>query len=126
MITMTKEIQESVLDYLQDDGTLPNYSDNFYAFYYRCMQADMSPFDADRYAILNTLFHYDIGMENARAIDNWMYDHDTEINFRDIYDLTNSEEDKTLLENISKELNLNLDFTNWIQEDYKHYDFFEE
>jgi hypothetical protein len=123
MIKITDEIREEVLDYLEmdiyDDNT--DYSDEFYSFYYRCMKADMHYADADRYAILNTLFNYDIGMENARLIDNWMYYHDEEI-----YELNaTNKEDKSKVALAVAELGLNLDFDGWIKEDYSEYKFFE-
>lgn len=77
--------------------------------------------DADRYAILNTLFNYDIGMDNARDIDSWMYHHDEEI-----YELkATSKEDKSKVALAVAELGLNLDFSGWIKEDYSEYKFFE-
>ena len=77
--------------------------------------------DADRYAILNTLFNYDIGMDNARAIDGWMYEHGEEI-----YELNPTNiEDKSNVALAVAELGLNLDFSEWIKEDYPEYKFFE-
>lgn len=71
---ITNEIREKVLEYLgmdiYDNNT--DLSDEFYSFYYKCMKADMHYADADRYAILNTLFNYDIGMDNARSVDQMM------------------------------------------------------
>ena len=64
MIKITDEIREEVNIYLQCENG--NYTDELYSFYYRCKQANMDYADADRYAILNTLFNYDIGMENAK------------------------------------------------------------
>ena len=116
MINITDEIRDEVSDYLEIDYHI---ADDECAFYYRCMMADMHYADADRYAILNTLFDYDIGMENAQKIDEWMYNHD-----EDIYDL--KPEDKSLVVLASAELRLNLDFSGWITEDYKTYKFFEQ
>ena len=118
MIKITDEIREDVLNYLEVEDY--DYPDELYSFYYRCMMAGMHYADADRYAILNTLFDYDIGMENARAIDHWMYEHDEEI-----YELTNSEESKMLVALAVAELGLKLDFGGWIKENYAEYKFFE-
>ena len=122
MIKITDEIRRNVEDYLEiemEDGT--EYLDELYSFYYRCMEADMHYADADRYAILNTLFNYDIGMDNARTIDHWMYEHDEEI-----YELkATSTEDKAKVALAVAELGLNLDFSRWIAEDYTEYKFFE-
>lgn len=119
MIKITDEIRDEVLMYLdiEDDG----YTDELYSFYYRCMKAGMDFSDADRYAILNTLFNYDIGMDNARDIDSWMYEHDEEI-----YELNaTSMEDKAKVALAVAELGLNLDFSGWIKENYTEYKFFE-
>ena len=119
MIKITDEIREEVLNYLECEEDI--YADELYAFYYRCMKADMHFADADRYAILNTLFNYDIGMENAIAIDTWMYEHDKEI-----YELkATSERDRADIKLAVAELGLNLDFSNWATEDYTEYKYFE-
>jgi len=120
MIKVTDEIRERVLDYLNLYDGFDDYPDDFYSFYYRCLEADMDYADADRYAILNTLLNYDIGMDNARAIDGWMYEHDEEI-----YELGVDEDSKALVMKSVEELKLNINFSNWITEDYKHYKFFE-
>lgn len=118
MVEITDEIRREVERYLEIDCQI---TDEAYAFYYRCMKEDMHYADADRYAILNTLFDYDIGMENARAIDEWMYLHNEEI-----YELLATKiEDKSLVALANAELGLNLDFSKWITEDYKEYKFFE-
>lgn len=122
MIKITDEIRRQVENYLEikmEDGE--EFSDELYSFYYRCMKADMHYADADRYAILNTLFNYDIGMDNARDIDSWMYHHNEEI-----YELNaTSIEDKSKVALAVAELGLNLDFSGWIKEDYREYKFFE-
>lgn len=118
MINITDEIRDEVSDYLEIDYHI---ADDECAFYYRCMMADMHFADADRYAILNTLFDYDIGMENARAIDGWMYAHDDEV-----YELGIDEGSKKKLALAVAELGLNIDFSKWITEDYTTYKFFEE
>lgn len=122
-MNITNEIREEVLCYLEldEDTKYEDYTDEFYSFYYRCKQADMHYADADRYAILNTMFDYDIGMDNARAIDQWMYWHD-----EDIYELyATKTEDKEKVIMAVRDMNLNLDFSNWITEEYVEYKFFE-
>ena len=123
MIEITNEIREEVLSYLEldiyDDNT--DYPDEFYSFYYRCMNAGMHYADADRYAILNTLFNYDIGMDNARAIDEWMYENDEEI-----YELNANKVSKLTVALAVAELGLDVDFSGWIKEDYEEYNFFED
>lgn len=119
MIMITDAIREDVNDYLGVvDGC---YTDELYAFYYRCMNANMHFADADRYAILNTMFGYDIGMDNAIAIGVWMYEHDEEI-----YELNPADaDDKAKVALAVAELGLNLDFSNWLNEMYTEYKFFE-
>ena len=118
MIKITDEIREQVVQYLECEHG--DYPDKLYSFYYRCMEDGMHSADADRYAILNTLFNYDIGMDNAREIDGWMYEHDEEI-----YELNADEKSRELVALAVAELGLNLDFSGWIKEDYKEYKFFE-
>lgn len=126
MIKITDDIRREVINYLDIDiynnDEYNEYPDDFYSFYYRCMKADMHMADADRYAILNTIFNYDIGMKNAMAIDTWMYENDE----GDIYDImATNEEDKLMLKKAVMELGLNLDFSRWIKEDYTAYEYFE-
>lgn len=127
MIKITDDIRREVINYLDidiyNDDEYNEYPDDFYSFYYRCMKANMHYADADRYAILNTLFNYDIGMENAMAIDTWMYENDE----GDIYDImATNEEDKLMLKKAVMELGLNLDFSGWTKEDYTAYEYFED
>lgn len=120
---ITDDIRNEVLEYLElDEEDNEDLSDEFYAFYYRCMKEDMHFADADRYAALNTLFDYDIGIDNAIAINQWMYENDEEI-----YELlATNKRDKKLIEHAVAERGLNLDFSKWIKEDYKEYKFFFE
>ena len=120
MIKITDEIKKEVLEYLEMEDAKVDYPNELYSFYYRCKKADMHYADADRYAILNTLFNYDIGMENARAIDSWMYEHDEEI-----YELNADKHSKSIISLAVAELGINLDFSRWITKDYKQYNFFE-
>lgn len=118
MIEITDEIREEVINYLECENG--DYPDEFYAFYYRCAEAGLDFADADRYAILNTLFGYDIGMGNAMDIDHWMYEHDEEI-----YELNADKVSKLTVMLAVTELGLKLDFSRWIKEDYTEYKFFE-
>ena len=123
MIEITDKIREQVLFYLgidiDNDECMEDYTDSFYAFYYRCMTDGMDYFDADRYATLNTLFDYDIGVDNAKAIDHWMYEHDEEI-----FDLNCNKNSKAMVSLAVAELGLDIDFSGWIEEDYEEYSFF--
>ena len=123
-MTVTNEMRRAIWNYLEMDlnneEDLTKLPDSFYLFYHRCMEARMDYADADRYAILNTLFNYDIGMENARSIDHWMYENDN-----DIFELDAREKDKRLLRQAAKELGIGLDFSNFATEEYTAYKFFD-
>ncbi len=75
-------------------------------FFYRAMHDnEMGFYDADSYAWLNTLFGYDIGIENARNIIKWLYEND-----QNAFEFNAG--NKGTLENICElELGLKLDFT---------------
>lgn len=120
MIKITDDVRKQVCEYLDSDEY--EVPDEFYAFYYRCMKAGMHYLDADRYAALNTLFGYDIGMDNAGSIDEWMHNNDEEI-----FELNpENENDKKLVALAVAEMGLNLNFSKWIKEDYEGYKFFEK
>ena len=119
MKEITDEMREEVAVYLGIDIE-SCADDKMCAFYYRCMEEDMHVADADRYAILNTLFNYDIGIDNAMAIDSWMYEHNKEI-----YELDIDIKSKTYLALAVVELGLDIDFSNWRTEEYKLYTYFE-
>lgn len=87
-------------------------------FYLRCKKAGMHFADADRYAHLNTLFGYDIGMENARKIDGWMYE-----NEKEIYELTYK--DVNLLSVCCKQLGIKLNFEKFRKDEFDTYEYFE-
>lgn len=120
---LTKTMKDEVYDYLCYEEQNVDYmeEDGFFLFYHRCLKADMDVADADRYAILNTLIGYDIGMENASNIDTWMYEHDYEI-----YELNATDEkDKAIVALAVAELGLNVDLSNWRNEEFAVYSYFE-
>lgn len=120
MIKITDSIRREVEEYLQVSNT--NESDEFYAFYYKCMVSDMHPLDADRYAALNTLFNYDIGLEAACEIVNWL-----DRQCIEVFELkATSLGCKAELMKAADELKLNLDFKMFSKEDYIKYKFFEQ
>lgn len=122
---ITPELKQEVLNYLQvspkREAEYAKCDDSFFLFYARCAEAGLHFSDADRYAILNTLLGYDIGKEKARQIDGWCYEHDEEI-----YELDANPESKALLEQASKELGLELDFSGWATEPISEYKFFDK
>lgn len=65
--------------------------------------------DADRYANLNTILGYDVGVQKFRSLDNWLWIH----NF-DLMELNGSNKDKELLKRATKETKTkDLDFSKW-------------
>lgn len=119
---ITDKIKKEVLYYLElEYDDILDFHDEFYAFYYRCMENDMHYLNADEYAILNTLFNYDIGIDNYWAITEWMDE-----NGKNIFDLTCK--DKSLILSAATELGLNLCFNNWNENECKdlNYKYFEK
>lgn len=79
-------------------------------FYYMAMHDNgMDWNDADRYALLNTLFGYDIGADHAKGIIRWYYEHDLEVT-----ELASI--DKKAVKNVCDELGYHLDFKYWEDE----------
>lgn len=121
---MNATIKKDVLAYLCVSQTqakeYEDMEDAFFRFYDRCRLAEMHYADADRYAILNTLLGYDVGMETARKIDGWLYEHDI-----DGYELDADAESKEVLMDAARDCDLDLDFSNWATEPIKNYTFFD-
>lgn len=92
-------------------GILAGLSDDVFHHFYRGMHDyDMSFYDADRWAWLNTLFGYDIGAERALDIITW-YDN----NGMDVLEI--NADDKETLKNIcSLELGLHFNYKAWPNE----------
>ena len=118
---VTDELREEVSAYLE--GLYPDdikAEDGFFLFFKRCKDAKIDHGDADAYAWLNTLFGYDIGLENAKAIDCHMFNE---------YDMAISEvthKDIQFVKSVCYDLKLELDFSKWAEEEPKCYVFFEE
>jgi len=91
--------------------------DDLFVFYYNCMGNGIDACDADRYANLNTVLGYDVGFENFRKIDRYLWG---EKDF-DLMDLFGNEDGKQVIEEAVKVLNLDIDFSNWKNEDVKTY-----
>lgn len=63
----------------------------------------------DCYAWLNTLFGYDIGMTYAGGISSALYE-------RDLDPMELGAKDRNMLTEICRELEIDVDFDRWIQE----------
>lgn len=81
-----------------------------YVFYYNALFVyDLDLCDADRYANLNTILGYDIGIRRFRAIDGYLY-----AQGGDLIELTGSEKDLQLLKNVCSRHNLKeIDCSHW-------------
>ena len=120
---VTDELKEEVITYMEglyDDDC--QAEDGFFLFFKRCKDAGIDYGDADAYAWLNTLIGYDIGLENAKAIDCHIFN---EYNLA-ISELNNKDYYKNLVKSVCYDLKLELDFSKWAKEEPKHYVFFEE
>jgi len=111
--------REQMVKYLGvDSEDLENPA--LYQFYKKCMDTGLDVYDADRYAILNTLFGYDVGMENARAINETLWNMNI-----DTFELSSgSPENRKWVEAAVEELGMDVDFSNWQEGEYKEYSFF--
>lgn len=117
---VTREMKDSVNRYMQYENDL--LDDAGYAFYHRCLfQHNMSLIDADEYALLNTLIGYDIGLDNAMNIGTYLWEHDIET-----LELNVDEESKQLVENAVDALCLNVDLSQWRNEKFEAYEYYEE
>ena len=82
--------------------------------YYTVMHDfDMGMMDADDYAWLNTLFHYDIGAERALDIIRWYYENEDTT----VMDAVGINQKETLKNICEMELDLHLDFSHWPNEE---------
>ena len=85
-------------------------SDEMVNFYWKCYKAGWDIADADCYAQLNTLFDYDIGMTHADGISKTLYE-------RDLDPMELGAKDQNTLTEICRELEIDVDFDRWIQEE---------
>lgn len=99
-------------------------------FYVKYLMEGYSICDIDRYAWLNTLFQYDIGIKKALTIDSWLWGgsetvlKDYPLGFETLELNWDNEEGKKLLRECDSELNLGLDFSKWITYDPVAYEYF--
>ena len=119
-LQITREIKDFVNqrlgysgDYLDDEG---------YAFYYHCMHDHkLSSFDADEYAMLNTLIGYDIGIDAALEISSYLYERDISI-----LDLS-EKEDKPVVREAIDACSLSITLDKWTNDRKPCYEYhFEE
>ena len=82
--------------------------------------------DVDRYAHLNTLFGYDIGFNNAMKIDNYLWSTPWLLNKYGcgVETLELYYTDKELIQNVCKEIGLNLSFDKWRTKEIEYYEYY--
>lgn len=122
-IKVTDEVKMDVVNYLGVDGYeeadfyMNQVEDGLFRFYYYCMKNDIDLCDADRYANLNTVIGYDVGINNFREIDGYLW---CEKDY-DLMDLTVSEWSKQIVMEAVVANNLDVDFSKWRTEEPKAY-----
>ena len=107
--TITEEQIEDTNKYCGYDRGTRFLCPQGFAFYYnqhRINNLDLC--DADRYAFLNTIMGYDVGINEFREIDSYVWNHDN-----DLLEFTGDDYDKAMVEAISESANLNLNFSKW-------------
>lgn len=106
---VTEEIVHEVNAYLGYDDSEKVLSDYGYAFYYNQIQNDLDACDADRYANLNTILGYDVGIRKFRILDEYLWTHGF-----DLIELCGSDEDMEWLQEATKNTKTKeLDFSKW-------------
>ena len=116
---VTREMKDAVNRYMQYDEDW--LTDEGYAFYHRCLfEHKLSLLDADEYAMLNTLIGYDIGVDNAMKISNYLWERDIET-----LELSVLEEDKQNVKEAIEALHLNVDLSNWKNDELEAYEYYE-
>ena len=126
-IKVTDEIKMDLVKYFgyAYDEDLKNYymneaPDDLIKFYYNCKENNIDSCDADRYANLNTVLGYDIGLENFRNIDGYMY---CEKDY-DLMDLVGTEACKEMIKEACNVTGIEIDFSNWHDGEIKEYKYF--
>lgn len=121
-ITM-KQINEvnKEMGYEKDSRYL---TDAGYAFYWNQLFINgLDVCDADRYANLNTILGYDVGIRKFRSLDDWLWTHAF-----DLMELNGSDEDKQLLQEATEKTHTKeLDYSKWnnLQSTQYEYKYFE-
>ena len=95
-------------------------------FYIKHLMEGWSICDIDRMAHLNTLFGYDIGVDNWSKFDSELWSNEK---YWDKYGcgveiMELGYTDKEFLQKVCKELNLDLSFDKWKNEDFEYYEYY--
>lgn len=106
---ITAEQIEEVNKYIGYEEGSRDLTDYGYAFYYNQINNGLDLCDADRYANLNTILGYDVGIVKFRSLDNWLWTHGF-----DLMELCGSDEDKEMLQRATTETKTKeLDYSKW-------------
>lgn len=127
MITLTRE---EVIDTLIDNGifdekTIKEHS-KASEFYIKHLMEGWDICDIDRMAHLNTLFGYDIGVDNWQKFDSELWGN--ELYWDDygygveIMELTYK--DKPFLKRVALDIGADVSFDKWKMEDFKCYEYY--
>ena len=123
-IQVTDEIKVAVIKYFgyenykeQKDFYMNEAPDDLFVFYYNCMMEDIDVCDADRYANLNTVLGYDIGLENFLKIDSYLWC-EKDI---DLMELSGNDDSKQLIEEVVNVLGIDINFEKWNYEEVNSY-----
>lgn len=123
-IEVTNDIKMEIVKYFgyeycpdQKDFYLNEAPDNLFKFYYYCMKNGLDVCDADRYASINTIVGYDIGLENYKKLDGYLW---CEKDF-DLMDLVGNDDNKEIIKDAIKVLELDIDLSKWINKEIESY-----
>ena len=124
--TLRKEYIEAVDKYLGNTDNKGHALSLYgYAFYYNQIQNGLELCDAHRYANLNTIMRYDVGIRKFKSINSWFLTHGYDLKL-----ITGSDDDKKKLESATKEKGTcPLDFSKFqnmtgTEYTYTYFDFF--
>ena len=127
MNTLTKEeaIDTLISNKIFDEKTI-NEHNKASEFYIKHLIEGWDICDIDRMAHLNTLFGYDIGADNWSKIDSELWGNEKYWdNYGcgvEILELTYT--DKGFIQNVCKEIGLDLSFDKWRTEDFNCYEYY--
>lgn len=127
MNTLTREeaIDTLISNKIFDEKTI-NEHNKASEFYIKHLIEGWDICDIDRMAHLNTLFGYDIGVDNWSKIDSELWGNEKYWdNYGcgvEILELTYT--DKGFIQNVCKEIGLALSFDKWRTEDFKCYEYY--
>lgn len=95
-------------------------------FYIKHLMEGWDICDIDRIAHLNTLFGYDIGVDNWSKLDSELWGNEI---YQDDYGcgveiMELTYKDKDFIIQVCHDLNLNLSFDKWRTKDFKYYEYY--